>query len=135
MGSITNVVISRDERPQLRGGDLLIPLRVPWYRSLPYSSLEHLVITVDGTQFSDDDVVLEIGDDVVPFARLAEVSDRFWFVQDTGWARVPWTLDGPSTIDVRVVADFRIPYILMAPTQAIVRHVVQDEKLTIEGEH
>ncbi len=132
MGSITNVVLSRDEVTRVDQGALLVPLRVPWYRSLPLSSLEHLAITVDGQTFADDQLSLDVGGTERPFAALKDNSYEFWFVQDTAWARVP-VLPVRDTVLVRVEAFFRIPYILLAPHRAMVRQVSSEGACRVEG--
>lgn len=132
MGSVTSIVLSRDEATRIDQGALLVPLRVPWYRSLPLSSLEHLAITVDGKVFADDELSLSVGGNERPFAVLKDHSYEFWFVQDTAWARVP-ALPARDTVLVRVEASFRIPYILIGPHQAMVRQVSSEGARHVEG--
>lgn len=135
MGSVTNRVLATEAVAAPEGsGSSLVPLRLPWYRSLPLSALEHLVIGVDGTTYADGDLSLITGGVERSFAELKDSSYEFWFVQDTAWARVPVT---PTAREValHVEFDLRIPYLMIGPDRALVRHVVEDGILTVEGTH
>lgn len=131
MGSVTNQVIGRE--PIRTEGELaLVPVRVPWYRSLPLSSLEELTVAVDGREVTPDTLRLRLGDEEYTLADLAERSDEFWFVQDTGWVPVPAEGLGAEA-SVAVTASLRIPYLMIGPTTALRRVVVDEITLPVEG--
>jgi len=132
MGSITNLVLSPDEAVTVADGSTLVPLRLPWYRSLPLSAVEHLTIRVDGESFADGDLSLTLNAAERPFGELAAQSYEFWFVQDTAWVRVPATPVGPS-VELGVELALRIPYLMIGPDRALVRHVAEDGTLPVAG--
>ncbi|MDR2381792.1 MAG: DUF6379 domain-containing protein [Bifidobacteriaceae bacterium] len=86
VAALTDLVVGR-EPIQRRGETALIPLRVPWYRSLPLSSLETLEVSVEGKPI--EDVHLEVNGESSSLAQLAQRSTEYWFVQDTGFVPVP----------------------------------------------
>ena len=132
MGSITNCVLS-NEPVAVAEGTSLVPLRVPWYRSLPLSALEHLKISLDGDSYADDEITLVTGGVEHPFAELKDLSYDFWYIQDTAWARVPAT-PSAQTVALLVEVDLRIPYLMIGPDRALVRHVVDGGSLPVAGQ-
>lgn len=121
-----------DQQPvRVRDGEALIPFRVPWYRSLPLSSLEQLDLTVDGKEVPPEKLRVEINNGSYTLAELAEHSYEFWFVQDTGYVPVQLQSLG-GTVWVRARATFRIPYIALAPGKYMRRTIIDEARLTIE---
>ncbi len=132
MSSVTELALSRDEPVRADQGTLLIPLRLPWYRSLPLSAVEHLSITVDDQTFADDQLSLVVGEVEHRFDDVRNAHDRFWFVQDTAWARVP-TNPSRNEVHLHVESAVRIPYLMVGPDTAVVRHIVEDATRPVTG--
>ncbi|MCV2394382.1 DUF6379 domain-containing protein [Actinotalea sp. M2MS4P-6] len=122
MTSVTDRLISPGDAVVAAADRTLVPVRVPWYRSLPLSCWESVAVTLDGQRFGVDQLELRLGDATIPCTELAAKHETFWFVQDTGWLVVPATLDA-TQVELRVEAEIRIPYILIGPDKALVRHV------------
>lgn len=131
MASVTNWVIGRE--PIRTEGELaLVPVRLPWYRSLPLSSLEELSVSVAGREVAPDALRLRLGEAEYSLAELAERSEEYWFVQDTGW--VPVSAGGlGDEAAVAVTAAFRIPYLMIGPGKALTRVVADEVVLPVEG--
>lgn len=129
MATVTNWLLGR-EPLVTRGDDALVPLRVPWYRSLPLASVETLSVTVDGRPVPDADVRLTLGDADYSLAELAERPDDFWFVQDTAFVRVPSAGLGERA-EVTASATFRIPYIFVGPDTPLRRLVTETRTLDV----
>lgn len=53
---------------------------LPWYRSMPYSSIVRLSLTVDGVAV--EGLQLEAADGWADVPSLAAMTDRSWFLQD-----------------------------------------------------
>lgn len=100
-----------------------VDLGLPWYRSLPVSCLEDVVVTIGGRTAPRDALrVLRAGESL-GIAALGDRVDDEWFVQDRLTVAVP--LDAPAakgdSVDVEVTVTLRVPYIIVGPGKALVR--------------
>lgn len=124
MTSFSDMVM--DGSPALRdGGDLLVPLRIPWYRSLALSTFEDIGLTLDGAAVPRRAMRLEAGGRSCTLDELAERTEEFWYVQDTGYVRVPAPQGLGAVVEVAARLRQRIPYILVGPGQCMVKHTRQ----------
>jgi hypothetical protein len=88
-----------------------VRVSLPWIRSLPLTSLQNPIVTIDGAPAAEVAVVL--GDRRVPPAELT-ANDGWWFQQDRVVLAVPRELT-PGTHDVAVEFGLRIPYLQVGP--------------------
>jgi hypothetical protein len=93
-------------------------LRLPWYRSLPLSSVD-VELTVDGTAIERERVRFCVNDRDYTLAELHERFDEFWFVLDPARLRVAGL--EPGTYDVEVELGLRIPYLFDEETGEILQ--------------
>lgn len=130
MTSFSDMVM--DGSPALRdGGDLLVPLRIPWYRSLALSTFEDIGLTLDGAAVPRRAMRLEVGGRSCTLDELAERTEEFWYVQDTGYVRVPAPQGLGAVVEVAARLRQRIPYILVGPGQCMVKHTRQTRILEV----
>ena len=130
MTSFSDMVM--DGSPALRdGGDLLVPLRIPWYRSLALSTFEDIELTLDGVAVPRRAMRLEVGGRSWALDELAERTEEFWYVQDTGYVRVPAPQSLGAVVEVAARLRQRIPYILVGPGQCMVKHTRQTRILEV----
>lgn len=78
-----------EEGLELRGGRLALAVRLPWYRSLPLSTVEIAVLEIDGRTVDQGQVRFEYAGQSWPLAKIAELTDTFWFVMDSAWLLIP----------------------------------------------
>lgn len=98
-----------------------IAVRLAWYRSLPLSCVTRLEVSLDGTKIPRDRMQLELNGKRFGLEEFADASDEWWFIQDPGIVHVraaPAVAEGQD-VDVTVVLDQRIPYILVGPDMAL----------------
>lgn len=88
-----------------------VPIRLPWYRSLPMSCMEALDIAIDDEPVSPDRVSFEIGGVRHSLPETAQLHDALWFVLDAAQALIqaPATLS-PGDHRVSIAMTLRIPY-------------------------
>src|SRR5262245_200920 len=105
-----------------RDGRTELAIHLPWYRSLPLSCLESLI--VDGRDYT--------ADAHAPGARTAtgaEDGDRVWDLRDPLVVTLAAPPDGPQ---VEVTVAIRIPYIEQAPGVPLVQRVTARTKATVQ---
>jgi hypothetical protein len=66
----------------------VVPVRLPWYRSLPLSTVELVELRVDGRQISPNAVRLELNGTSHAVDELIEQTSEWWFVLDSALLRV-----------------------------------------------
>jgi len=93
-------------------------LRLPWYRSLPLSSVD-LELTVDGAAVESERIRFCVNDRDYSLEELHDRYDEFWFVLDPARLRVAGV--APGTHEVEVVLGLRIPYLFDEETGEILR--------------
>lgn len=131
MTSFTDMVI--DGSPVRRdGADLLIPLRLPWYRSLALSTIEGIELSIDGAPIDRGAMRFEVNDHSYCMDEMTRLTEEFWFVQDEAVIRIPAPAQLGATVRVDVLLSQRAPYILVGPDQCMVKrtHRVMDLEVT-----
>ena len=71
------------------GGGLRLAMRLPWYRSLPFSTVEVGGLVLDGAPVDLADARIEYDGASWPLAENGEQVDCFWFVRDSAFLVVP----------------------------------------------
>jgi hypothetical protein len=93
--ALRGAVLEAGSRNRLRVG-------LPWYRSMPFSSIVGIDVEVDGAAVQD--VRLDVGGVALPVGRLQEVSGRIWFLQDRH--ALEWS--GPAASGTRAEVAVRL---------------------------
>jgi hypothetical protein len=70
---------------RVESGELTLELWLPWYRSMPLSVVEIAELVIDGRTLALDGAELELNGKRFALARLGELTDEWWFVQDSAW--------------------------------------------------
>ncbi len=97
-------------------------LRMPWYRSLPLSSLEGLDVTLDGVPTASEELRISLDGATYSLGDLPPLHDRWWYVADAAEVRVPCAgqlAAGAHELDVTVA--LRIPYIVESGHPLVMR--------------
>ncbi len=68
---------------------LRLAMRLPWYRSLPFSIVEIEQVRIDGQPVDLSDAKVEFDRAVWPLAELGEQTNAFWFVRDSAFLHIP----------------------------------------------
>jgi len=106
-----------------------VDLHLAWYRSLPFSCLEGIDLTIDDVPAPRDTLRVRIDDRELGLDDLPELDDEWWFVQDALTVLVPSdrAREQGAEVSVDVTLATRIPYIIIGPDTALVQrtHVVK----------
>lgn len=78
-----------DEGLHVDGDRLRLAVRLPWYRSLPLSTVSFDALSLDGRSVDLDEARLELDGATFSLAEMADATDRFWFILDSAWLSFP----------------------------------------------
>lgn len=88
-----------------------LPIRLPWYRSLPLSCVEGLEIAIDGEAVPPGDLSIGVGGREYSLADAAGQHEVLWFVLDAAQALIATHGPiAPGDHNVAVAVSLRIPY-------------------------
>jgi hypothetical protein len=94
------------------GSGFRIDIRLPWYRSLPISTVEVAEVSIDGRIIDPSRVKFELEGRSYRLTEMADQVDKVWFVLDSAFLDVETTAprdDGEH--DVSVTLNLYPPYI------------------------
>jgi hypothetical protein len=95
-----------------RPGGFALSVRLPWYRSLPLSTVELVSLGVDGQSIPLDRIRFEVNGGTWALQDLPRLTDEVWFVLDSAQLNVAdTTLRADTEHDVEVVLALYPPYI------------------------
>lgn len=93
-------------------GGLKLAMRLPWYRSLPFSVVEVGSLEIDGKAVDLSDARISYGGAEWALADNGERVDTFWFVRDSAFLVLPsLSADVGSTHEVSLNLFVSPPYI------------------------
>jgi hypothetical protein len=81
-------VIGEEGLSAERGG-LRLAMRLPWYRSLPFSTVEVASLAIDGQAVDLSGASIEYDGKAWPLAEIGDQVDEFWFVRDSAFLFLP----------------------------------------------
>lgn len=98
---------------QDNGGEgLRLAMRLPWYRSLPFSVVEVGPLSIDGTEIDLGDALIEYDGARWPLRENGEKVDTFWFIRDSAFLVLPsQSAEVGSSHDVSLNLFVSPPYI------------------------
>jgi len=97
-----------------------LDVHLNWYRSLPLSSVKTVELTVNGEAIPRDEITFVVNGSEHVLDELANHWEEMWFVLDAATLRVRRALvEAGAHADVSIRLGNRIPYILIAPDQAL----------------
>lgn len=89
-----------------------LAMRLPWYRSLPFSIFEVASLSIDGELVDLADANVEYEGNGWPLAQIGEQTNAFWFVRDSAFLHLPSRrLEAGSEHTVSLVVHISPPYI------------------------
>ena len=108
-----------------------VRVRLPWYRSLPLSSVVDLQFRIDGKDIPRTSLRLQADGYVYTLDQLHELMDQQWFILDTKTVEIH--LDEPLSRgehDVRLMAQVHIPY---SDSRQFIEYGVCEKKMVYQN--
>ena len=78
-------------------GGARLAMRLPWYRSLPFSTVEVANLTIDGETVDLSNALIDYDGESWPLAENGEQTNSFWFVRDSAFLVLPGVAPDPGT--------------------------------------
>jgi hypothetical protein len=104
--------IIEDGSLRAHGSGFSINARLPWYRSLPLSTVDVAGLKVDGQPIELGQVEFVVNGRARKLPELRDLEQEFWFVLDTAEIRVSGTeLKRGSVHDIELELLLQPPYI------------------------
>jgi hypothetical protein len=96
---------------EVAGDRARVEVRLPWYRSLPLSTVRIEKVAVDSKEVPLDKARFEVGGLSAPVPELENLTNDFWFVLDSGYVSFPADIEPGSKHQVDVTVTVFPPYI------------------------
>lgn len=91
---------------------LKLAMRLPWYRSLPFSTVEIGGVSIDDAPVDLSEALIEYDGKRWPLAENGEQVDSFWFVRDSAFLILPGRSEAAgSEHRVSLIVNVSPPYI------------------------
>lgn len=89
-----------------------LAMRLPWYRSLPFSTVQVGSLAIDGAAVDLSGALIEYDGKSWPLAANGEQVDAFWFVRDSAFLVLPDLAVAPGeSHEVALTINVSPPYI------------------------
>jgi hypothetical protein len=110
-GVMTSKVIG-DEGISVTPGGFRLDVRLPWYRSLPVSTVEIDAVSLDGTPVHPANMTFQLEGRSIPLSAMRDQVDTVWYVLDSAYLNVKCNrLDPGVTHEVSITMSLYPPYI------------------------
>ena len=94
---------------------MLLEVGLPWFRSVPLSCVNGLIVTIGDQQFQTEELQILVGDKYIAMNHLPESDFGEWYLQDRKVIKVPISLQRGELQKVRVQFEMVIPNIFPTP--------------------
>jgi hypothetical protein len=89
-----------------------LAMRLPWYRSLPFSTIDVGALSIDGTPVDLSDARISFDGESWALAENGEKVNSFWFIRDSAFLVLPNVqLERGSSHEVALTLHVCPPYI------------------------
>ena len=106
----SRLIVPNSLRPSTDG--FALSIRLPWYRTLPLSTIGLPVVKLNGTSITQGGITLEVNGKSFDEATLSLAANEWWYVLDEAILRISGTkLTTGLEYDITVEVAFAPPYI------------------------
>lgn len=111
-------------------------IRIPWYRSLPLSSVQMIEVTLDGQPVDPGAIRFQLYGERLTLDELPNLFTTWWFILDPATLHV--TYDGPlqegKRYTVGLNLGFKIPYMMIGPNAFVQLNRVKKALTAVKGD-
>ncbi len=123
--------VLREDSLKAEGNAMLLDVGLPWFRSVPISCVNGLMVTIGEHQFGANELQILhdgkwFGLNELPDSDLGE-----WYLQDRKQIRIPIALNKKELQKVRVHFDMAIPNIFLELNKPAVLPMIREAELQV----
>ena len=107
--------VLREDSLHATDNAMLLEVGLPWFRSLPLSCVNGLIVTIGDQQFKTHELQIELNGKFIELQSLPESDLGEWFLQDRKLIKIPTSINRGELQKVRVQFEMVIPNIFPTP--------------------
>ena len=107
--------VLREDSLHASDNAMLLEVGLPWFRSLPLSCVNGLIVTIGDQQFKTHELQIELDGKFIELQSLPESDLGEWFLQDRKLIKIPTSINRGELQKVRVQFEMVIPNIFPTP--------------------
>ena len=107
--------VLREDSLQASDNAMLLEVGLPWFRSVPLSCVNGLIVTIGDQQFETKELQIEVDGKFIELQELPDSDLGEWFLQDRKRIKIPTSLSRGELQKVRVQFEMVIPNIFPTP--------------------
>ena len=107
--------VLREDSLQASDNAMLLEVGLPWFRSVPLSCVNGLIVTIGDQQFETNELQIEVDGKFIELQELPDSDLGEWFLQDRKRIKIPTSLSHGELQKVRVQFEMVIPNIFPTP--------------------
>ncbi len=107
--------VLREDSLHASDNAMLLEVGLPWFRSVPLSCVNGLIVTIGDQQFETKELQIEVDGKFIELQELPDSDLGEWFLQDRKRIKIPTSLSRGELQKVRVQFEMVIPNIFPNP--------------------
>ena len=107
--------VLREDSLHASDNAMLLEVGLPWFRSVPLSCVNGLIVTIGDQQFETKELQIEVDGKFIELQELPDSDLGEWFLQDRKRIKIPTSLSRGELQKVRVQFEMVIPNIFPTP--------------------
>jgi hypothetical protein len=123
--------VLREDSLIAEGNAMLLEVGLPWFRSVPISCVNALMVTIGQQSFATSELQIKINDEFIDVDKLPELDLGEWYLQDRKQIRIPAQIAAGELQKVRVEFEMVIPNIFPTPDKPAHLPMVSQAELQV----
>ena len=123
--------VLREDSLIAEGNAMLLEVGLPWFRSVPISCVNGLIVTIGEHRFDSSELQIKIEGNYLPISDLPKSDLGEWFLQDRKQIRIPTQIAPGELQKVRVEFEMVIPNIFPTPDKPAHLPMVSQAELQV----
>ncbi len=123
--------VLREDSLKADGNAMLLDVGLPWFRSVPISCVNGLMVTIGKHQFGANELQILHDGHWFPLNELPNSDLGEWYLQDRKQIRVPVSINKNELQKVRVHLEMAIPNIFLEPNKPAVLPMIREAELQV----
>ena len=124
--------VLREDSLIVDGNAMLLDVGLPWFRSVPLSCVNGLIVTIGEHRFSAHELQIQVNGQFISVDKLPELDLGEWYLQDRKQIKIPALVKQGQLQKVRVEFEMVIPNIFPTPDKPAHLPMVSQAELHVK---